>query len=153
MEKYLEHLGDAIKSIRIADHILYVTYPVVRDKRLLLSSIDRIYDSLLSIVNAILQYDYLWKRIKLYQDSHENFGVFISKSAPRYGISPQEINKILEFISLAENHKKSPMEFLRREKIVILSDNLHTRTLDEEILKQYLTLVKGIMSKVKIIIK
>jgi len=153
MEKYLEHLENAIKSIKVADHIIYITYPIVKDKRLLLSSINKIYESLLSVINAILQYDYLWKRIKLYESAKDNFQVFIEKSGPRYGITSQEILKILEFMSLVETHKKSPIEFLRHEKIVIMMDNLSTKTIDIELIKSYLNLVKSIIGRARFLLK
>jgi len=153
MEKYQEHLENAIKNMRIADHIVYITYPVVRDKRLLLSSINKIYESLLSVINAILQYDYLWKRIKLYENAKDNFRVFLEKSGPRYGLTSQEITKIIEFISLVETHKKSPIEFLRREKIVIMTDNLQTKTIDIELIKSYLSLVKSLIAKARFLLK
>jgi hypothetical protein len=153
MEKYQENINNAIKNINIADHMIYVTYPLVKEKKLLLSSIDRIYDALMSTINAILQYDYVWKRIKLYQDPKDNFEVFLNKCAKHYGLNNDEIAGIFELISIVELHKKSPMEFLRREKIVILTDNLQTKTIDSNILKHYLTIVKSILNKTRIIIK
>jgi len=153
MEKYHEHLENAIRNIKVADHIVYITYPVVKDKRLLLSSINKIYEALLSVINAILQYDYLWKRVKLYDNAKDNFEVFIEKSGPRYGITAQEIVKLLEFISLVESHKKSPLEFLRHEKIVIMSDNLQTKTIDVDLVKSYLNIVKNIIGRTRFLLK
>ena len=153
MEKYQENLANAIKNLSIADHIVYVTYPIIKEKKLLLSSIDRIYEALMNIINAILQHDYIWKRIKLYQNPKDNFDVFINKCAKHYGLNNEEITSIFELISLVEMHKKSPMEFLRREKIIILMDNLQTKTIDSNTLKHYLNMVKSILTKARIIIK
>ena len=39
-------------------------------------------------ITAILQYEYLYKRINLYKDTKTNFETFRTKSATRYDISP-----------------------------------------------------------------
>lgn len=144
MEKHLESLDKATNNLRIADHIIYITYPLIKDKKLLLKALDQIYEGLLSTINSILQYDYLWKRIRLYQDPRENFETFINKCAKRYNISDQDVRELMAFLNLMESHRKSPMEFIRREKIVILSENLSTTQLDLERLKNDLNFAKRI---------
>lgn len=147
MEKYEESLNKATKEIKIADHILYVTYHIIKDKRLLIKALEQEYESLMNIINSILQYDYLWKRIQLYKDSRLNFDTFINKCSKRYNISEEEIREIKEFLLLIELHKKSPMEFMRREKVIIMSDSLKTNYIDYEKLKKYLEMVKRIIKK------
>ena len=66
MEKYQQHLQDAIKSLKLADHMTYVTFPLINEYRLLLKIFDEIYKSVINNVNAVLCYEYLYKRIRLY---------------------------------------------------------------------------------------
>jgi len=146
-EKYLESLKKAIKCLQLADHMAYVTYPIVQDKRLLLKILDQVYESLIHTINAILQHDYVWKRIQLYKDAKSNFRTFSEKCAPRYNIDHEEIRQILDILSTAEKHKKSPLEFSRKDKIVIMSDNLKTSIIDIEKIKQYLILSKKIIER------
>jgi len=146
---YKENLQKAIKNIRIADHMIYVTYPVIKDKRLLLKGLEQVHEALTQVINAILQYDYLFKRIQLSKDPRANFDSFISKCAARYNINSEEINSVIELFTLAESHKKSPLEFMRRERIVIMSDNLKTVSLDSDRLKKYLNLSKSLVNKAK----
>jgi hypothetical protein len=152
MEKHLESLSNAIKKLRIADHIVYTTYPLIKDKRLLLKALDSIYESIIYTINSILQYDYLNKKIILSTNPKENFDTFLNKSAKTYNISNQEIKELVEFIKIIESHKKSSMEFTRREKIIILSENLKTNQLDLEKMRKYLNLGKRMLEKTKIIV-
>jgi hypothetical protein len=145
VEKYAESMQKAMKSLQIADHMAYMTYPLVQDKRLLLKILDQVYDAMVNTINAILQYDYLWKRIQLYKDAKSNFQTFKEKCAPRYGITSEQISKILEALSLIEKHKRSPLEFARRDKIVIMTDNLRTSIIDIDIIKKYLVLSKQLI--------
>jgi len=147
MEKHIDSLKKAIKNIQIADHITYVTYPLMKDKRLLLKALDNIYNSILYTINSILQHDYLWKKIQLYQDPKSNFQIFKEKCSPRFKITEQEIKQILEILSTVKKHKKSPLEFQRKEKVVIMSENLKTKIIDIETIKNYLATTKYLLKK------
>ena len=65
MEKFIENLDKSASLLQTADHMLYMTYPLIREKRLLLKILNETYLVVLGIVNAILQYEYFYKRINL----------------------------------------------------------------------------------------
>ena len=153
MEKFLENLQEADKIIRTVDHLVYVTFPLVKDKRMLLRIITETKRAVALCINSILQYDYLYKKIRLYQDTRDNFRTFREKCAPRYGISQEEIGKITALFEMAERHKKSPLEFVRKDKIVIMSENFQTDIVTVEKTKEYVILAKNILFKVEKSIK
>ena len=148
-EKYQESLLAAIKDMKVADHIIYVTYPIVKDKQLLLKALDLVYESITNIINSTLQYDYMWKRIQLYKDVRTNFGTFMDKCSKRLYLAQEELAEIRELFSLIESHRKSPMEFARGSKVIIMSNNLKTSFLDIEKLKKYLNLSRIAIEKAK----
>jgi hypothetical protein len=141
-------LEKAKKSIQTADHLTYVTYNIVKEQRLLLKIIEDLKDSLLNLINSTLQYEYYYKRIRIWNEAKENFNTF-KKICPWYNISQEEISKIIEIIRLFEKHKKSPFEFVKNNKIVIMSDNLKTDILTLEKVKEFLVTTKMILSKVE----
>ncbi|MAG79144.1 hypothetical protein CMI40_02100 [Candidatus Pacearchaeota archaeon] len=149
MEKFLENLEKAEKIVQTTDHMIYVTFPLFKDKRLLLKILLEIKIAVSSCINSILQYEYLYKKISLYKDPKTNFRTFEEECAPRYKISKEDIRLILELFDLVKKHKESPFEFIRNEKIVILSEDLRTRTLTIEKIKRYLILTKDILRKTK----
>ena len=153
MEKFIENLSKASALLKTADHMLYMTYPLVREKRILLKILTEIYTAILCTINSILQYEYLYKRINLYKDAKENLSVFKNKCAPRYAISSEQISKILEILELAEKHKNSPFEFVRNDKIVIMTNALKTDTITLEQMKHYLLTAKDTLRKAEHIIK
>lgn len=148
-EKHIESLNKAISNIRVADHMIYITYPVIKDKRLLIKTLEHINDSVVCTINSILQHDSAFKRITLYSNSRDNLEIFMSKCCQRYNITPEEKESIKELFYIVESHKKSPMEFSRREKIIIMSDSLKTSVIDSEKLKKYLSLAKNMINKAK----
>ena len=142
----------ASKKLMIADHLIYVTFPLIKEKRLLIKILNELYFSLLNSINALLQYEHAYKRIALYKDPKLNFKTFLQQS-PKFGISNNELQIIIEIFSLIEKHKQSSMEFIKNEKFVILSNNLNIDTVTLEKLKEYLAATKNIFKKTEYIIK
>ena len=147
MEKFLENLIEAERNLRTLDHIVYITFPLIKDKRLLLKVIQETKEALTRCITAILQYEYMYKRINLYKDSGENLRTFKEKCAPRYRITTEEIRKIERLFDLAEKHKQSQFEFMRKDKLVVLSENMKPTTITLETVKEFLSLAKEIVKK------
>lgn len=149
MEKFLESLGEAEKAIKTLDHMVYVTFPLIKDKRLLLKVIQEIKKSVTDCITAILQYEYLFKRVSLSRDPKENLRTFTEKCAPMYNIDKNELALIFELFDFVEKHKASPFEFIKGEKVVILSDSMNQTTLSLEKTKQFLNMAKDILKKTR----
>ena len=94
MEKFLESVLEAEKKLRTVDHIVYITFPLIKDKRLLLKVIQEIREIITKCITSILQYEYMYKRINLYKNPKENFRTFTERCAPRYDIGKNEIRII-----------------------------------------------------------
>jgi len=108
MEKFIEYLDNSISLLRKVDHMTYITYPLLKDKHLVFKMLNEIYISLLGIINALLQYEYYYKRISLSQDSKQNFQIFKNKCALRYGMTDNmhtetvTLDKIKEYLALSK---------------------------------------------------
>lgn len=147
MQKFIQYLQEAQKIIRTSDHIIYVSYPLIKDKKILLKILEELKKAVAFCINAILQYDYLFKRIRLSQEPKTNLQIFITKSSERYKITKQEVKGILELFELAETHKNSAMEIFKEDKVVILSENMKKNLVSFEKTKEFLTLAKSILQK------
>ena len=152
-EKFIENLDKAAIVLKTADHMLYMTYPLIKEKRLLLKILNETYQAILNVVNAILQYEYLYKRIQLYKSAKDNFEVFKNKCAPKYHISLEQVEKIKELFNLIEKHKNSPFEFVRNDKVVIMTNALKTDTVTLEKMKSYILMTKDVLRKAETIIR
>ena len=149
MEKFIENLKEAEKIIRTIDHLTYVTFPLVKDKRLLLKILSETKLAVANCINSILQYEYLYKRIKLYKDPKSNFNTFKEKCSKTYGITNEELKLISDLFEIVEMHKKSSMEFVRSEKIVILANNSQPKSISIEKIKEFLRISKSLLQKTK----
>lgn len=145
-EKFIESLSLATKSFQTADHLTYITFPLIKEKRLFLRILIELNNAILNAINSILQYEYYWKRIQLYKDARENFRIF-KNLAGKYDISPEQIKKLVEIMNLSEKHKKSPFEFVKSDRIVIMSDNMQPDSITIEKIKSFLIETKDLIRK------
>jgi hypothetical protein len=141
------NLEEARRMIKTSDHMIYVTYPILKENRLLIRILEQINNAIFQIVSTIMQHEYAYKRIKIYNDSRINIETFETKCAPRYGISKEYIEGIKQILVLMEKHKRSPMEFVRQNKFIIMSDNLETDNVTLDRLKFFLAIAKDLMKK------
>ena len=75
----------------------------------------------------------------------KNIKTFTNKCAKIYNLNNEQTKKILEILELNKQHKQSAMEFVKRDRIVILSDSLKTQTLDIHTIKDYLLVAKELL--------
>ena len=143
----MNSLEEAKSTLRIADHILYITYPVLKENRLLTKVLEEIYSAVKKTIDSIMEREYRLKRIQLYSDPKINMTIFEQRCASRYGFTSQDIVEIKQIMNLFHAHKSSPIEFARQNKLVIMSDNLQTESLTLQRLKNLLRTAKDIVRK------
>jgi len=133
MEEFKITFQQAVKSLQIADHMTYVTFPLVNDKRLLLKIFDEIAKSITNCLQTIIYYENPITKPDIQT---------IHKYAQKYNLSNQQLKEIFQILELNKKHKQSAVEFVRENRIIILSDNLKTQYLDLQAIKQQLLLAK-----------
>lgn len=149
MERVIALVKDANKLLKTADHLIYMTYPLVKDIKLLTVVIDNLHKSLSNVMDAVLTYDRLYKRIPLLpEDYASKFELFKTKCAPRYNIPRENILLMEDIKKIIEHRKNSPIEFARQDKFVIYDRSFRMRTINYEKIKNYLNEVKVFMARI-----
>ena len=147
MEIFIKHLNEAQKNFRIIHHLFYVTFPLVKDKKILLKVLINSKKVIVECINTMLHYESMLQRIKLSDDPVLNFKTFEQKCTKWYGITDEEFNLILELFETIKKHDESPVEFLKGDNIVILSENMKPRILSFQDIKKFVELAKIIFQK------
>ncbi|MAG38993.1 hypothetical protein CMO90_02790 [Candidatus Woesearchaeota archaeon] len=143
MEDFQIASDKAKKNIQIADHMLIMTFPLVKDPKLLLAVMKNIFSSLNNSMSSLLYYERLFKRIPIFQDSFESkFIVFKNKMVSKHHIDNEYVNLIQEIREILLAHKNSPVEFSRGDRFVICSDNYRMKTIKVSDLKKYVAKTK-----------
>jgi hypothetical protein len=143
MEKFQEARDKAVRNIKIADHMLYVTFPLVKDTKLLLAIIENIFLAYTNAIAAILHYERLFKRIPPFQETFESkFNMFKEKCVARYNIDRKYAIEMQNIKEIITEHRKSPVEFKRGDRFVICSERYNIKTISVNDIKGYLSKAK-----------
>ncbi|MBU0615001.1 MAG: hypothetical protein KJ601_02820 [Nanoarchaeota archaeon] len=144
MEHYDGLRDVAKKKLQIADHMLTMTYPFVKDPKILLAVMDNVFLAMVNGVASILSYERTYKRIPPFQDTFvSKFNMFKQKCAPKYNIDRSYLDTIQEIKELIHEHKKSPMEFSRKDSFVICTNDYDLKTITLDTLKEYISKAKS----------
>ena len=153
MEKFQESLAESKRILKIADHIIFITYNVVKDPRLLLSSLKNILTSLTKSMDSLLQYEHLFKRIPALPESFTSkFALFKDHCVKRYNLSQNYLYLIKDIYTLISEHKKSSVEFSRKDKFIICSSNYRMKTVGIPQIKEYLARTKEFNKEIEEIV-
>lgn len=129
----------AIQQYEGARHLLNVTYPMVKDPKLLLGVINNINSSLEYSIEAILTYERQLRLVPVYHDDFQSkFNIFRYKSVRRNKIPSELVNLVIDIKEILALHKKSPMEFKRGNRFVICTKDYRLKTISLHDLKKYL---------------
>jgi len=149
-EKHMQLLQFAKKEIEVADHLLYMTYPMIKETKFLLAITDHIIKAGRSALQALLEYERLYKRIEAYP---KNFAMEISiyrqKLESKYGFDPvfyRLLNKLLEIQKFDQN---STVRFRRGDKYILTSANYDITTLDESSVKRYSSVTRKFVAEIE----
>lgn len=153
MEKSLILLKEAQQYINTADHLCFVTFPTVNDNKILMAIAENIYISMISAMEALLQYEKEFKRIYNIPENFDmKFDLFKSNIAKRYNIDRNSIFIIDDLRKLLQLHKSSQMEFNRKGSYVILADDFKLRSLNINKIKDYINNAKPFINNIDTII-
>jgi len=125
----------AAENVRLADHLLHVTYSSLQDPKLLLSVVHHLHNAWEEGITALVSHERLFKRIQPFHDTKENrTRIFTEKLANRHNIN---IDAFKELAEIEQLHKNSPIEFRKKDRFVICSDRYTIKTIHAKELKEY----------------
>lgn len=154
MERVYALLDKANRSLNTADHLAYVTYPLIKDTKLVVAILENIHNALTLSVEAMIEYDRTFKRImSMPPDFQSKLELFKTNSAPRYNIEREHVSMISEINTIMETRKKGMMEFIRNDRLVVCGTDFRTKTVDIEKTKDYVNKSKKFMLKVNNIVR
>jgi len=153
MEKYSIARDNALKHMKVADHLLTMTYPLVQDPKLLKVVIKNTFLSLQNTVFMLLYYERLYKRIPPFTENLDSVLPYLKKILLRYNISTGYINFINEVRETIQKQRDANVEFIRKEKFVFASKDYDLNIITKKELKDYITKAKLFMHQSMGVIK
>lgn len=125
----------AWRKLSIAEHILTQTYPLVHDPKLLLAVLQNIFESVAANTEAALHAAYERKEVETIPERFEHR---LHLVAQRFRLAPELLRFVRELEETMHEHKKSPVEFARKNSFVICDDDYRLHTVKPEQLRSYI---------------
>lgn len=152
MEKFQELREVAKKKLQLADHILTMTYPVVNDSKLFLAVVENLFLSLTNAMGSVLYFERVFKRIPPFHDNFSSKFNLFKEYAEKSKLDAEYLRLIKEIKEIVVHHKKSPVEFARKDQFVICNGSFRTRTISENDIKNYISKTKSFIRDVESIV-
>lgn len=133
MESSYDLRARARRGLEVAEQMLVHTYPVVKDPKLILAVAGDICAALTSSMEAFI----LEKGGDLEADFGSNLATF-TRLAKDYSFDADELELIGRLHDVIEAHKKSPVEFPRKDRFIICDEKYDCREITLEDMKNYL---------------
>lgn len=144
----------ALQQYEAAFHLLHVTFPLVKDPKLLMGVVHNIFSSLEYSMGAILDYERQLHLVPHYFDNFQSkINLFRLRSVRRNNIPMETVNLMLELRDILELHKISPMEFQRGNRLVICNKDYLLKTLSIKELHAHLAKAREFLGQTDNILK
>ncbi|MBI4150257.1 hypothetical protein HY488_02535 [Candidatus Woesearchaeota archaeon] len=143
MEKTEEAREKAIKNLKIANHLLTQSYPLLNDPKLLVAVLQNIFLAQVNAMTAIVSYDHDNWHLPAFPDNFDaKFDLFKLKIAPKYKIPAEHLQAILDVKALIASQKESKVSFVRKDAFVICEEGYRLKTLTLQDMKTLLAKTK-----------
>lgn len=153
MEKYQQCRSESEKLMKLSDHILTMTYPIVQDPKILKVVLNNVYGAMFSALGYLLNYERYYKRIPPFT---ENYGAMVEIAKDvfsRYKISQGYIGFLNEVKETFELQKQSEVEFVRKEKVVFATKDYDLNSISVKELKEFIAKAKLFMQEVSRVVE
>lgn len=153
MQKCTEALKKANHYAKLSGHILRVTYPVVKEPKVLLLSLENTFLASTNAIAALLYAERSRKAIPPFHDSfNSKYHIFTEKLSKTKGFSIEEYSYIEKMRDLLLFQKKSPVEFTRDEDFILCSDEYDIQKVTITDTTEYLTKTTKLIKKIEMMI-
>jgi len=143
MEKYQELRKTAEEKLHIADHMLTQTYPLIKDPKLLMAIIENLFLALTNALGSVLYYERHFKNIPPFQDNFSSkLNMFILRCIEKHNINKDYPTHIQDIKEIIVQHRKSPVEFTRKDSFIICSEDYNMRSISLGQITDYLKKTK-----------
>ncbi|MFH1026150.1 MAG: hypothetical protein V1764_05670 [Nitrospirota bacterium] len=148
MEKFQEARDKAKRNLQIADHMIYMTYNMVKDPKLLIVIMENIFLALTNAMSSVLYYEKFFKRIEPFPENFESkFAIFQQECVKKYNIDKSYILLIRDVKDFIFEHRQSAVEFVRKDRFVICTDNYQMKAVSVDQIKRYIGITKNFLQE------
>ncbi len=134
-------MDEKFRPLTIADYLLSTTYPLVKDPKVLIGVLNNIGHAHDAFIEKVIKQKGLFQP-STHKGAFEQFKHLVGEE-----LSSEELRSMRIIYELREEHKISPVEFVRKQRLIICSSDYAMKTLTHSTLKEHLRHAKLIAKK------
>lgn len=151
VQRFIDEAKDVFKS---ADHLAYMTYPMIREPKLIYSIAEKLYIVNSRIMDALLYHELSQKAIPVVPIEFETrLNLFRDHLAKKHRISNEIIEMIINLYELVQASRTCPIAFPKNESYNFYCNNTRTKTISIETAKKYINLTRQFIKQIEVIHK
>jgi|SRR3989344_9269393 len=150
LERHAILLNQAKKEIGLADHLLYVTFSMIKDTKFLLAISEHIHRAAFAALEALLEFERHYKRIEAFSRNHSvMISTYRQKLEHFYNLDPKFYSLLKKLNEIRKLGANVNVAFRHGEKYVLASSDFKLTTIDFESIKRYNNITKRFVEKVE----
>lgn len=147
--KHLELFNKAKEELKLCDHMIYITLPLLNDKRLFLTAVDHLHSAVINSIIALFEYERYWKRIRnVPNEPRTAIHEFIKTYSNKLNVGKDIVLMINELNNFNFYRKKGGINLQRKDKFIVISPNYETISIDEKTVKKFIIYAKELLKKI-----
>jgi hypothetical protein len=140
--------SNALEELRLADHMIYVTLPLLDDKQIFLNAVSHLGNAVRDIVRTFMKFEAAYKRINFLPSEDLLINEFIMSYSERLGVE-SFIQMIKDVTSFNNVRKRSSIKLKRNDKFIVISPEYSMVALSMKQVKEYLGLAREFIQKMR----
>lgn len=144
--KILDDLFNAQEHLGSAEHLIFVSFPITKDPKILVNALISLKKSSLYAISNALKIEKIRGNKNIGSDKEKNFSLFFDVVCKSYEIDSKSL---MDLIDVASRHEHSGFEFSKKESLYILNDDLSLDELNLERVKIFFETVNDLCLKVE----
>jgi hypothetical protein len=154
MGNYHELINKAQKEINSSDHLLFVTYNIVKDSKFVFSVTNQLIDAVKYALEALLEFERKSKLIEPYPKQF-NFMVeiFKKKVSERREFDKRTLIFLTKLVVMEQTINTSSLHFRRGDTYVLADEEFGTQAIELQTIKSYFSSAQEFVTKVGDIIE
>lgn len=139
-------VSTALEELRLADHMIYVTLPLLDDKRVFINAVGHIGKALKDTVRLFMQREADYKQIPFMPGEDLLVNEFINRYSSRLGLQDY-IEMLKSVVSFNDVRGRSSIKLKKNDKFIVISPEYSMVALTIEQVKAFLRQAREFVSR------
>ena len=139
-------LEESKSNLKNAENLISINYKIIKENKILLKALQEIGKAIKLLIEIIEENKQ--KESPSSQINKDSIEILYNENK-NCGLSEKQLIEIKNLFEVIKLHKQSPMEFSRKEKWVIMSEEFQTNIINLEMIEKNIATTKDMLKSIE----